>query len=267
MPPPAPIPPAQVPVSYERRAPDPSPAPAARRAAIDLQIGARFQGRSFWFTDDLFQRLRPYHLLVAPGLAGSLEYYPGAHVTSGPASWFGIVASGEWTPGLSSTDSLRRSYPVTAFGFSAGLRARYTVAERLELGVTVAYGYQTFSFQNLQAMGTDGLPSVTYQFVRGALSGRVRITDRLAIMASGAYLFVLSTGEIGGPTYFPHATAGGVEAGLGGAFSVVSGLEVRLNIDWRRYFFGMHPEPSDPFIAGGAVDDYYSATVSLAFRR
>jgi hypothetical protein len=46
-----------------------------------------------------------------------------------------------------------------------------------------------------------------------------------------------------------------------------SWLEVRVGGEWRRFFFKMNPMFNDPLIAGGAADDSYRATVSLAIRR
>jgi hypothetical protein len=231
---------------------------------IDVAVGFRAQGRSFWFVDDLFQRLRPYSLPFAPGIAGSLEFYPGALVSSGPASWFGIVGSGEYLPALTSRDALNNTYATTAYAVSGGIRVRYRTGP-LDAGATVAYLRQAFTIDS--ATRPEGIPNVTYQSMRLGLDARVDVTDRFALFARGAYLLVFDLGEIGTDAYFPHATAGGAEAGLGGAFRIVSGLEVRLQLDWRRYFMGMHPEPEDRYIAGGAADDYYSATLGLAFRR
>ncbi len=239
----------------------------ARAPVIDFQVGFRMQGRSFWFVDDLFQRLRPYNLTAAPAIAGALEFYPGAFAGNGPASMIGIVASGEYVPLLASRDALGNSFPTTAYAFSAGLRGRYRF-RNIEIGATAAYVRQSFTIEG--ANRPDGIPNVTYQSVRLGLGGRIDVTERVAIMASGAYLLVLDTGEIGTAAYFPHATAGGVEAGLGAAYRIVSGLEVRLNLDWRRYFLGMHSVPEDQpqsYVAGGAADDYFSATIGVAFRR
>jgi hypothetical protein len=276
--PPAPEPVEEPPPPPEPEAPaapvvaEPAPTlpvepPARRRAAaLDAQLGLQFFGRHLTFNDDLFQQLRPYDLTVAPALAGALEWYPGAHFSDGPASWFGLRLSGEYAVGISSRDSQGHAHDTTAYGYSAGVRVRQLLGPA-DLGVVLAYGRQSFTVADTQANGVEGIPGVTYDFLRGGLSARVDLFSRFALTAHGAWLLILATGEIGSASYFPRSNAGGVEAGLGAAVAVRSGLEVRLSADWRRYFFAMNPMRDDPYIAGGAVDQYLSATVGVAYRR
>ncbi len=111
---------------------------------IDAQLGLRMFGRSLWFTDDLFQRLRPYSVMGVPSLAGAVEFYPGALFTTGVASWFGVVLAADFAPYLNSADAEGRDYPTTVYGLSVGARARYTFW-RAEVGLTLAYSRQEFS--------------------------------------------------------------------------------------------------------------------------
>jgi len=90
---------------------------------------------------------------------------------------------------------------------------------------------------------------------------------RFAALVSGTYLAVVDAGEVGGPDFFPRSRVGGVEVGLGGAFAIAGGLEARLHLEWRRYFHAMLPEVGDRVIAGGAVDDFYAATLAVAYRQ
>jgi hypothetical protein len=221
-----------------------------------------------FFTDDVFQQLRPYSLPLAPAVSGALEFYPGALVSSGVASWFGIVARGDLGIALSSTDAQGRAYTTTAYAFMVGARMRVRFW-RAEAALTLAYDAQTFSLQREDAgrAPPDGIPNVAYQSLRVGLSTRVQLVPRFAIRAGGAWLAVLDAGEFSGENFFPRVSGGGVEATLGMAFAIVRHLEVRLDGDWRRYYFSMNPVVGDRLVAGGAADDYYGATLSIAFRR
>jgi hypothetical protein len=66
--------------------------------------------------------------------------------------------------------------------------------------------------------------------------------------------------------YFPHATAGGVDAQIGPAVALSDFFELRLNGEYRRYFFSMNPRPGEAHIAGGALDEYLCITLQGAAR-
>jgi hypothetical protein len=234
---------------------------------FDASVGVRGFGRSLWFTDDFFQRLRPYDLPFAPAVAAALEWYPAAF-TRGPASWFGVVASGEYGFGFSSADAQGRAYDTAAWGFTVGVRARRTFW-RVETGLTLAYGHQVFSIDRASAgqAPPEGIPNVAYQSVRVGLSGRINLLRRLSLTAGFTYLAVVSAGEVDGPDYFPRSFVGGVELRLGVAVPIARGFEARADLEWRRYFHHMNVVPGDRLIAGGAVDDFYAATVGVAWRR
>jgi hypothetical protein len=256
------------PPRVERPAPPIAPTAPRRPVALDAQLGVRMFARDQRYTDDLFQRLRPYRVVGVPSLSAAVEFYPGALFTSGAASWFGVVLAADFAPYLTSGDAQGRTYPTTVYGVTAGARARYTFW-RAEVGLTVAYTRQEFSIDRgaVDQAPPEGIPSVTYESLRVAASGRVQLVPRVAVMARGGYLATLGFGELGGDDFFPRASGGGVEAGAGAAVSIVGGLEGRLDLDWRRYFLSMNPVVGDRLVAGGSADDFYSATLSVAYRR
>jgi hypothetical protein len=88
----------------------------------------------------------------------------------------------------------------------------------------------------------------------------------LALLAAADYLDVTSTGEIGSAARFPRLSVGGVEGKLGMALSLFSPWEARIIFDYRRYFYSFNPQPGDPYIAGGALDEYFTVTAGLAAR-
>jgi hypothetical protein len=148
------------------------------------------------------------------------------------------------------------------FRYHAGVRARarFGGEESPIAGLAVCYGEDSFAFS--APANAPPLPTVDYKFARA--SGDIRVPfGRFAALASAGYLFVLSSGEL--DTRFPKASAGGVEAELGGAFTIVPGLEARLTADYRRFFFTMHPNPGAVYVAGGALDQFGSANAEVAY--
>ena len=114
-------------------APPPTP-PRPRPVWLDAQVGVRLFGRHLVYTDDVFQQLRPYSLVLAPAAAASFEVYPGALFSRGPASWFGLVAGGDLAPVVSSRDAQGRTYDTRAYGFTVGAGLRGGTCARAGLG-------------------------------------------------------------------------------------------------------------------------------------
>lgn len=269
---PEPPPAREEPTTQPSTQPSTQPTPAAegpRPAALDARLGFAVVGRSFWYTDDLFMQLRPYSLAIAPAINAAVEFYPGAIASRGVASMFGLVADGQFTMLFASTDSQGRSYPTLAYNFNAGARARMWLLNRIDIGVLLGFSMQNFSINRGAVMlaPAQGIANTTYMGLRAGLTGRAQIIDRLAITAGSTWQYVLTGGEVTSAEYFQRATVMAVDFSLGAAVALAKGLEVRLSADWRRYFFSMNPQPGDPLIAGGAVDDNYGITASIAFRR
>lgn len=257
---------AQTPAAHTPAAQTPSVEPAPQ--VLDASLGLRMYGRSMVYTDDLFRRLRPYRVVGVPALAGEVTFYPGALVSRGAASWFGVVVGGELTPYLNSIDAQNRSYSTTAYTLSAGAIGHRTFG-RVELSLALSYVRQVFSIDrsSVTVAPPEGIPSVTYESLRALLAARVRVTSRLSAAGSFGALLPLGFGELGSDGFFPRVSGGGVEASVGAGFALTTSLEARLTLDWRRYFLSMNPQRGDRLIAGGAADDFYGATLGVAFRR
>ncbi|MBL8680308.1 MAG: hypothetical protein JNK05_14120 [Myxococcales bacterium] len=213
--------------------------------------------------------LRPYNLPIAPAINASVEWYPGAHVSRGVASMFGLVADGGFTFIFSSPDSQGRAYPTLAYNASAGLRTRLWLLDRIDVGLLLGFAMQNFSIDRsaVALAPAEGISSTTYLGLRAGITGRAQVIPRLAITAGSTFQYVLSSGELTSSAFFPRATVMAVDWSLGAAFKLTPSLELRASADWRRYFASMNPMPGDPYVAGGAVDDNYGLTVSIAFRR
>jgi hypothetical protein len=117
---------------------------------------------------------------------------------------------------------------------------------------------------------TAGIPSVKYEFVRIGGGFRVAIgkKESFIVAANAAFRGVFSVGGIGTSLWFPEAKANGMDAGLMLGCALPKGFEIRIGIDYRRYWFDLNPVPPDPpYVAGGAADQYLGFSIGAAWRR
>ncbi len=245
---------------------------AARRPmALDLIVGSRVFSRSLKYVDSLSGSLRPYSLPfgAAPWLA--VEIYPGAFASPGLAADLGLTASFERSVGLVSRAGAAEGgaeYPTSASSYSVGVRGRYR-SGRSDAGLALSYGGQAFSIADASSTSPKpDIPDVSYRFLRMGAGGRLAVSAPAALLMQAAYRHVLSTGEIGGASYYPRATARGLDASAGLAYRLGNaGLEGRVALDIRRYGFAINPRPGDMAVAGGAVDQYVGLSLGIAYRR
>lgn len=248
--------------------PSSPPGPGSHVNAIDVALGVRVFGRTLSLYDDLFGAFFPHRQPFAAAPALKAAYFPGAHVSTGVPAWFGVHLLFDIAPGLRvrAPDASLRN--VTAFQVGGGLSARYP-HPRFELRVDFGFVAQQFAFGDPPAGTTTTVTaralSITYLSLRPALVLRVKVIDRLAIVAEGAYRIVVGTGDV--KTMFPRSNAGGFDLAIGASVPLALGFEARATFDYAHYFFDMRPQPGDRFVLGGALDQYVGATLAVAFRR
>jgi hypothetical protein len=232
-----------------------------------FQVSAGIEGgmRHFSYNEGLTGNLRSYQLNAAPLASVDGALYPFA--PSGYASYMGLSDVGvvggyarAFAVESQSNDAGNVSTVWQRFYVGGRVRARTAKSPRaVVLGLTGAYGGESFSFDT---SSTAPFPSVSYQFV--SAEGEVRIPiRRFAVTAGGGYLFVLSAGDVA--QRFPQASEGGIDANLQGAFTILPGLEARLTVSYRRFFYSMNPVPGDSYVAGGALDEFWRLNGSLAY--
>jgi hypothetical protein len=256
-------------VKYKTRRPK-----EERPAAVDIEIDFRLVHRNFEYKDDLRGDLRDYKLGIGPGVGTKFQYYPGAHFTAGVGAQFGIDFEWERLFNFDSTRADGAKFPTESQQFLVGLRWRYP-AGRWEPFVVVDYGVHNFRFgvSGPPVLGEDntaGIPSVKYEFARIGAGVRVGIgkKERFIVAVNAAFRGVFSVGGIGTAQWFPEAKANGMDAGLMLGYALPLGFEIRIGGDYRRYWFDLNPVPPDPpYVAGGALDQYWGASIGVAWRR
>ncbi len=107
------------------------------------------------------------------------------------------------------------------------------------------------------------LPTGTIQYWRPGLELRFPI-GLLSLSISGGYLDIVVQDALGHA--FPRATQAGIDAG--GAVSFAFGRHIELHLSGRyiRFFYSLNPQPGDPFVAGGALDEYAVVELGLSLR-
>jgi len=252
-------------VKYKTRRPK-----EERPAAVDIELDFRLVHRNFEYKDDLRGDLRDYKLGIGPGVGTKFQYYPGAHFTAGVGAQFGIDFEWERLFNFDSTRADGVKFPTESQQFLVGLRWRYPTG-RWEPSVVVDYGVHTFRFGvSGPPVNTAGIPSVKYEFARIGAGFRVGIgkKERFIVAVNAAFRGVFSVGGIGTAQWFPEAKANGMDAGLMLGYALPLGFEIRIGGDYRRYWFDLNPVPPDPpYVAGGALDQYWGASIGVAWRR
>ena len=245
-----------------------------RPAAVDIEIDFRLVHRNFRYEDDLRGDLRDYKLGIGPGVATKFQYFPGAHFTAGVGAQFGIDFEWERVFNFDSTRADGAKFPTESQQFLVGLRWRYPTG-RWEPSIVVDYGVHSFRFgvSGPPVPGEDntaGIPSVKYEFLRIGAGFRVGIgsKEQFIVAASAAFRGVFSVGGIGTVQWFPEAKANGMDAMLMLGYALPMGFEIRIGADYRRYWFDLNPvAPDPPYVAGGALDQYWGFSIGAAWRR
>lgn len=247
-----------------------SPGPAEKlqkdrsHSPLEIAAGVKFFTRKLTYNDDLFGALRPYDLSGAPSIDAQLRWYPAAHFTSGFAAHLGLYGTFNYALALKTVDAMDREFPTSQLSFGGGLRGRIPFGAN-EVGLFAGYGQHSFKLDGTEGPSGIDFPSVSYGYLRFGGDGRLSPFDGFHARFGFAWRQMLAAGEIAEADWFPRATMGGLDAHLGVGYEVVSGLEIQLGAELIRYFYTMNPEPGDPRIAGGAVDQFLSATLGAAF--
>lgn len=243
-------------------------APKAKGLEASFQAGA-FR-RMLRYNDDIFQRLQSYTLKTGPWLEGNLALFPGALAGDTSAiSWFGVEGSYGQAVGLDSERYAGESFETSTHAYRAGLAARIPVGEHRVLG-SIAYGRRVFEVDNIVPDNAlypaePGVPSADYQFIRIGAGFDFRATRTLSLVTELGYRAVVGEGDIATDSWFPNASAGGIDFSMQLRYALSEALDVRAGFQLERYFFSLNPEVGDAKVAGGALDQYIGAFVGVGY--
>jgi hypothetical protein len=233
---------------------------------LSVAIGPELYGRHFSYRDDVFEALNEYDLAGTPAVTATGEVYPMAGRARGAVA--GLGAAGRFThvPSFDSEDLAGVQYSSEARSYELGARYRHRIA-RVDLAGAIDYGGQSFSIAPAGDAADADFPAVRYHYVRAGAAAAAPIASRFAIAGAAGYRQVLSSGQIESPAFFPRSSARGLDLGLELSAALLWGLDVRAGAAVERYGHALEPEPGDPRVAGGALDQYLRFYLRLGFTR
>ncbi len=255
--------------------PGSKPTRRAALPAVRVGLGFRGFGRSLSWGGDPAQQLSRYTLSpvpaqggaagIAPAVALDAQWFPGAHFTSGVLANVGVVFQGEVVVGLASRQDASR-FGTRASRYRLGGAFRQPLTATVELDAVGGFSTQTFSIDATAA--NDGsprpdIPSVAFSGPRAGAGVRLGHFGPLSLDGLAAVTWLSGTGQLGTEAYFPRAVGFGLDATIGASVEVAPNLEVRLAIDWTRYFLTLNPQPGAKFDAPAAADQYVGAALTM----
>jgi hypothetical protein len=275
--PPAPTPPDAPPPAEPAASPaDARDAPptAARGATHDVgtelfELGAALDvgGRRFDYKDPLPEQagaLRSHSIFGMVGLAVSGSVYPLALSGTKILRDLGVTFDGSHAFGVTSKLQGGTQVGSTYDRYDIGLRGRFRTGGPTApvVGVGGGYARRTFGFAATPPNLDGSLAAVSYSQLRGGLDARFPV--RIAAIVVGAdYLAPLSAGIVEGR--FRGASVGGIDARVGVSVRLVASIEARFLASYARYFYSFKPAVGDPYVAGGALDEFFSLALGAAY--
>ena len=239
-----------------------SEARAGRTGALFLIRAAIVSGsRNFSYVNRVTPTLRSYALFAAPMGLVNAELYPFARTALPVLRDLGITGDYARAFAVSSDDSTGTSVSSTWSLFDIGAHERIPLGHSWLLGIHGGYGEMTYSFAGSLDAPAE-LPGVDYRYVRGGADARAAVGD-FSVYGYGSYLYVLSAGPLGG--YFGRESVGGIEGRLGLSRDLGHGFEISFEVAYTRFFYAFNPQPGDPYVAGGALDQMALGSLGVTY--
>ncbi len=237
---------------------------------IAIEAGSNVLNRNFGYVQPV-TNLRKYLLPVVGLATAKLEFYPLALGRQDILGGIGLEGSFSIAAWLKSRreNSTDDPYPTSTMRIDAGLAWRIMPVDSLSLAIIPLVGIRYHSFVvSPNAAGTrlDLLPNLTYLGVRAGLGFEVGVADDfIFIFGRFQAIPVLSSGEIISSAFFPKGSNFGLDGSIGVGIAFMKSLQLRLSGDFTRYGMTFTTDPTDAFVAQGAVDQYIGGTATLRF--
>jgi hypothetical protein len=274
--------------------------------AFDFSIGARIFSRAFNYgayppvsslppdSSGGYTYTYAYTYTFSPppitgAVSAAVQWYPGAHFTSGFASNIGLSGSLQYALVGNSSSFSYATVTTETVGGTAYTMARPIYSTKktcasyvYEIGPTVrvpfsgnevafgvAYGAQASKLnlnvvfvQYYRPSSPPPVPDVEYRYLHPRASVRVGLSGRLAFTGGVGYLAVLSAGQIKDDGYFPRASVKGMDIDAGLSIAIAPYVQVRPSVDYRRFFYTFPAGTG----AGVPDDQYFGFNLMLAYR-
>ena len=213
--------------------------------------------RRLFFKDKLTPTLAGWQSGALAMVGMRLEAYPatGKLPVIDDIGPYGFFARSAKNSTLTADGDIEFDTQQTSWELGLRWRAKYG-------GLTIGYGSQKYDFTGAQLPGFL-LPSGLVQYWRPALEGAFSIGP-VGVRGGASYLFIVRHDFLA--ANFPRASKGGVDLYARASMDVWRKLFVNLTARYQRYFYSLHPEPYDPYIAGGALDEVFAVDLACGYR-
>lgn len=247
----------------------PAPNPEELRTAFQASFGVRGMNRSLTWDASKSDTLSNYSVPFNPAISVGATMFPAAPFTTSFIANIGLTTSADIAVGLSSQpiDNATR-FGTSSVRYRIGAIVRFPISKTFELNAGAGYSSQTFS---VATTSTDGdytrpnSPGVAFNGPRFFVGVLISKLGPVSIDAGFGIVIPVGKGELAEATFFPKASAVGLDAAVGLSLEVVTHLQVRLGVDYARYFISANASSTGTLQARTAADQYLSGSLSLVF--
>jgi hypothetical protein len=236
---------------------------AARGEAFRMFVGVGSPFRSLSYQDPISSGLGDYRLSAAPVGDVAVSLFPGRFVTSGPLSWFGIEARGQFGLSSPTLNQNGTEFKSRYDSVHAGVRARLPLGAH-HVSLFSGYSLSRFAIKSEADGVTPPAPSVDYRSIRSGLGAELALSPSMRVAFDAAWLNFLSVGDIA--QWFPRATAAGIELSLASTYRVTGNVFMRVAAVYSRAFFDFHAQRGDKYVAGGALDQSLALALGVGMQ-
>ena len=234
---------------------------AAAGPSVEASVSLGSAVRRLHFKDRLTPTLVPFQsgALAVGKLA--LQVYPstGKLLLLDDVGAYGWYARSLESRTLTADGAL--AFSTREIAWEAGLRWRATSGGQERGAISIGYGTLRQDFGSARLPGYL-LPAGTIQYWRPGLEGRLSIGP-VGLGLGAAYLLIVRQDFLS--TYFPRASKGGLEGSLRISLDLGK-IGLTLSGKYQRFFYSLHPQPYDPYVAGGALDELFAVDLACGFR-
>jgi hypothetical protein len=234
---------------------------AAALPSLDASVFVGSSVRRLFFRDRLTPTLAGWRsgALALGGL--SLQAYP----STGRLPILDDVGAYAWYARSLKSRTLTAdgtlAFNTQEIAWEAGLRWRAILNGRERGAVSFGYGSLRHDFSGARLPGFL-LPAGTIQYWRPGLEGRIAVGP-VVLGAGAAYLIIVRQDFLS--AFFPRASKRGIEVSAQASMNVWK-VDLRLSGRYTRFFYSLHPQPYDPYIAGGALDEVFAVDLACGYR-
>lgn len=230
----------------------------ARGDSLRAFIGVGSSYRRLAFSDVITSSLGDYQLSGAPMVDLSAAFYPARPFTSDWISWLGLDVRAQVAITTPTVDRDGNQFKSRYSAYHVGARVRAPIGDHY-LSAFSGYAVNTLEIAPEAPNLLSPTPSIDYRMIRSGLSADFTVSDTVRLGLDGAWLHLLSVGEIG--RWFPRSSAGGLELAVFATYNLTQHVFARASGAYQRTFFSFNPQPGDQNVAGGATDQYLAVSV------